>query len=84
MKRVMFFAYGVAAYLIFLATFVYAFAFVGGFAVPRTLDGPLEGPLLTEPNGTYKVTFTNAPAGDYKFYCLPHLALGMHGKITVQ
>jgi protein-S-isoprenylcysteine O-methyltransferase Ste14 len=47
MKRVMFFAYGVAAYLIFLATFVYAFAFVGGFAVPRTLDGPLEGPLLS-------------------------------------
>ena len=45
---------------------------------------PLEGPLLTEPNGTYKVTFTNAPAGEYKFYCLPHLALGMHGKITVQ
>jgi plastocyanin len=36
------------------------------------------------PNGTYKVTFTGAPAGDYKFYCLPHLALGMHGKITVQ
>jgi plastocyanin len=45
---------------------------------------PLEGPLLTEPNGTYKVTFTGAPKGDYKFYCLPHLALGMHGKITVQ
>jgi plastocyanin len=45
---------------------------------------PLEGPLLTEPNGTYKVTFTKAPAGEYKFYCLPHLALGMHGKITVQ
>jgi plastocyanin len=45
---------------------------------------PLEGPLLTEPNGTYKVSFAKAPAGEYKFYCLPHLALGMHGKITVQ
>jgi plastocyanin len=45
---------------------------------------PLEGPLLTEQDGTYKITFTGAPTGDYKFYCLPHLALGMHGKITVQ
>jgi plastocyanin len=45
---------------------------------------PLEGPLLTEQDGTYKVGFGGAPAGVYKFYCLPHLALGMHGKITVQ
>ena len=45
---------------------------------------PLEGPLLTEPDAVYKVSFAGTPAGDYKFYCLPHLALGMHGKITVQ
>jgi plastocyanin len=45
---------------------------------------PLEGPLLTEQDGTYKISFAGAPTGDYKFYCLPHLALGMHGKITVQ
>jgi plastocyanin len=45
---------------------------------------PLEGPLLTEVDGTYKVSFAGAPTGEYKFYCLPHLALGMHGKITVQ
>lgn len=45
---------------------------------------PLEGPLLTEPDAVYKVSFAGAPAGDYKFYCLPHLALGMKGKITVQ
>jgi plastocyanin len=45
---------------------------------------PLEGPLLTEPEGVYSVSFAGAPTGDYKFYCLPHLALGMHGKITVQ
>ena len=32
----------------------------------------------------YTVSFTNAPAGTYKFYCLPHLALGMKGEITVQ
>jgi plastocyanin len=45
---------------------------------------PLEGPLLTEQDAVYKVSFAGAPTGDYKFYCLPHLALGMHGKITVQ
>jgi plastocyanin len=45
---------------------------------------PLEGPLLTEQDAVYKVSFAGAPTGDYKFYCLPHLALGMHGKISVQ
>lgn len=45
---------------------------------------PLEGPLLTEPEAVYKVSFAGAPTGDYKFYCLPHLALGMKGKVTVQ
>ena len=45
---------------------------------------PLEGQLITEPNGIYTVNFANAPAGDYKYYCLPHLALGMKAQITVQ
>jgi plastocyanin len=45
---------------------------------------PLEGSLLTEVNAVYSVNFSNAPAGEYKFYCLPHLALGMKGKLTVQ
>ena len=45
---------------------------------------PMEGPLLTEQDGQYVVSFAGAPTGDYKFYCLPHLALGMHGKVTVQ
>jgi plastocyanin len=45
---------------------------------------PLEGPLLTEPDATYEVSFAGAPKGDYKFYCLPHLALGMRGKLAVQ
>jgi plastocyanin len=45
---------------------------------------PLEGPLLTEPSSTYQVTFAGVPTGEYKFYCLPHLALGMKGKLTVQ
>lgn len=45
--------------------------------------GPLQGPLLTEPNATYTVSFAGAPTGTYKFFCLPHVALGMKGEITV-
>ena len=45
---------------------------------------PLTGPLLTNPNQTYTVSFANVPAGTYKFYCTPHLALGMKGVIQVQ
>jgi plastocyanin len=45
---------------------------------------PLQSPLETEQDAVYQISFAGAPKGDYKFYCLPHLALGMHGKLTVQ
>ena len=45
--RILFFVYGCAAYLLFLATFLYAIAFIGGFAVPVTLDGPADDPFAT-------------------------------------
>ena len=46
-KRLVFFAYGAVAYLIFLGTFLYAIAFVGGIGVPTRLDGDPQSPLLT-------------------------------------
>jgi plastocyanin len=45
---------------------------------------PLTGPLLLNPNQTYTVSFANVPAGTYKYYCTPHLALGMKAVIQVQ
>ena len=37
-KRVAFFLYGLACYVLFLATFLYAIGFVGGLLVPKALD----------------------------------------------
>ena len=44
-RRILFFAYGVASYLVFLASFLYAVGFIGNFGVPTRLDGPAAGPL---------------------------------------
>ena len=38
-KRIVFFAYGLLSYLVFLGTFLYAVGFIGNFGVPTTLDG---------------------------------------------
>jgi len=46
--------------------------------------GDLTGPFLTQPNEKYDVAFAGAPAGVYKGYCMPHVALGMHITLTVQ
>jgi protein-S-isoprenylcysteine O-methyltransferase Ste14 len=42
LKRLLFFVYGLTGYVMFLVAFLYAVGFVGGFGVPRRLDGPLE------------------------------------------
>jgi methanethiol S-methyltransferase len=44
-KRVSFFVYGLACYVLFLGTFLYAIAFIGNFGVPTALDGPASDPI---------------------------------------
>jgi methanethiol S-methyltransferase len=44
-KHFVFLIYGIIAYLIFLATFLYAVAFVGGLGVASQLDGPAQSSL---------------------------------------
>lgn len=51
--------------------------------MPGDKLGPLNGPLLIEPNAVYEITFANLPGGEYKFFCTPHLAMGMTGKLTI-
>jgi protein-S-isoprenylcysteine O-methyltransferase Ste14 len=44
-RRVAVFAFGIVSYAVFLATFLYALAFVGGFLAPTTLDGAARSPF---------------------------------------
>jgi protein-S-isoprenylcysteine O-methyltransferase Ste14 len=45
LKRAVFLTYGVVSYLVFFGTFLYAVGFIGGFGVPRPLDGVPVVPL---------------------------------------
>jgi len=47
LKRLIFALYGVACYVIFLGTFLYAIGFIGNLGTPTTLDGPATQPLGT-------------------------------------
>jgi plastocyanin len=51
--------------------------------VPEPM-APLSSKLVVAPDEVIEVKFTNAPAGEYKYFCTPHLALGMKAKLTVK
>ncbi|CAN5684341.1 hypothetical protein BH23GEM1_BH23GEM1_00790 [soil metagenome] len=44
----------------------------------------LSGPMMINANEAYTISFANVPAGTYDYFCTPHLAMNMRGKITVQ
>lgn len=46
MRRIVAFCYGVAAYLVFFCTFLYAIGFVSGLMVPKTIDTGAPGPIV--------------------------------------
>ena len=52
-------------------------------SMPNRVGNTLGGPMMLQANQVYRMNFTGAPLGTYDYFCLPHLALGMKGVITV-
>jgi len=51
--------------------------------MPQTVD-KLTSPYYLKTGDTYVVSFDGVPAGTYKYYCTPHLLLGMKATIVVK
>jgi plastocyanin len=45
--------------------------------------GPLTAPMTLNPGDSFSTSFAGVPAGVYRYYCTPHLAMNMIAKITV-
>ena len=54
-----------------------------GKAMTETM-APLAGPMKVGIGESYEISFAGAPAGEYHYFCTPHVPFGMHGTITVQ
>jgi plastocyanin len=52
--------------------------------LPGPLTGTLSSKLAVAQDEVLEVKFNNAPKGEYKYFCTPHAAFGMRGKLTVQ
>ena len=46
--------------------------------------GPLSGAMVIEPKESYTVSLAGLPVGTYNYYCLPHQAMKMTGRIRVR
>ena len=51
--------------------------------MPQTVDKQTS-PFFLKTGDSYVVSFAGAPAGRYRYYCTPHLALGMVATIVVK
>jgi plastocyanin len=47
-------------------------------------SGDLSSPLLTTVGKEYRMVVPQVPAGTYAFYCLPHRAYDMRGKLVIE
>lgn len=47
-------------------------------------SGPLNSPMMMNPNEEYVISFGGVKPGKYDFHCTPHLAMNMKGTVTVQ
>lgn len=52
-------------------------------AMGKDTIADLASPLLITPGETYDVVF-DVPTGRYPYWCIPHLAMGQMGSITVR
>ena len=46
--------------------------------------GPLMGAMIFEPKEVYTLSLAGLPAGAYNYYCVPHQAMKMSGRIKVR
>jgi plastocyanin len=51
---------------------------------PPEKGGSIANESMKIEGESYDLAFTGAPAGEYKYFCAPHHALGMKAQITVQ
>lgn len=47
-------------------------------------SAPLTSQMAVTQDEIITVAFNGAPAGEYKYTCVPHQAMGMNGSVTVQ